>query len=165
MLSPLFSSYNWDSIPVPLQNAELVLIQSFVCSRIDYCSPYSYIGLPCHLPFWSTCWCYFKSYHVSLYNMPDVLHWFPVSQSIEFRILIWVWRCQLGNASAYAREPCYPHHMYGWRGNSPSTSPGELVVPFPCTSKTTSSLFSDWAHLVESPPCVCILLIIHSFIH
>src|ERR1043165_5590450 len=38
---------------------------------------------------------------ISRIIMRDVLHWLPVSQRIQFRISLWVLRCQLGCAPAY----------------------------------------------------------------
>src|SRR5688572_14818797 len=69
--------------------------------------------------------------------MRDVLHWLPVSQRIQFRISVWVWRCQLGSAPAYLREFCCPT-----RRNLRSASRGELVVPFARTSKMQRCAFS-----------------------
>ena len=40
--------------------------------------------------------------------MLDVLHWLPVRQRIQYRVVSLVWRCQLGLAPAYLRDLCRP---------------------------------------------------------
>ena len=74
--------------------------------------------------------------------MRDVLHWLPVSQRIQFRISVWVWRCQLGIAPAYLREFCCPTSGLADRRNLRSASRGELAVPFARTSKMQLRAFS-----------------------
>src|SRR6218665_1988725 len=40
--------------------------------------------------------------------MSDVLHWFPVRQRIQYRVVSLVWRCQLGLAAAHLIDLCRP---------------------------------------------------------
>src|SRR6218665_1809475 len=44
--------------------------------------------------------------HVTRY-MLDVLHWPPVRQRIEYRVVSLVWRCQLGLAPTYLIDLCW----------------------------------------------------------
>ena len=130
-------------------NAALTVVHAFVCSRIDYCSTI-YAGLPLGriaqvervLRAAARLVGGFSKFdHISHY-MRDVLHWLPVSQRIQFRISVWVWRCQLGSAPAYLREFCRPTSGLATRRNLRSASRGELAVPFARTSKMQLRAFS-----------------------
>jgi hypothetical protein len=130
-------------------NAALALVHAFVCSRIDYCSAI-YVGLPLEriaqlqrvLRAAARLIGGFSKFdHVSHF-MRDVLHWLPASKRIEFRISVWVWRCQLGSAPAYLREFCSPITGIAGRRNLRSASQGKLVVPFARTSKMQHRAFS-----------------------
>lgn len=50
---------------------------------------------------------FFKFDNVTNY-MCDILRWPPLSQCIEFRILAWVWQCQLRSASSYLHVVMLP---------------------------------------------------------
>ena len=129
-------------------NAALAVVHAFVCRRIDYCSAI-YAGLPLGhiaqvervLRAATRLGGFAKFDHISHY-MRDVLHWLPVSQRIQFRISVWVWQCQLGNAPAYLREFCCPTSGLAARRNLRSASRGELAVPFARTSKMQLRAFS-----------------------
>ena len=63
--------------------------------------------------------------------MLDVLHWLPVRQRIQYRVVSLVWRCQLGLAPAYLRDLCRP--VSGIQGSRSlrSAERGVLVVTGP----------------------------------
>ena len=71
-----------------------------------------------------------------------MLHWLPLQQRIMFRIGAMVWRCILGLAPAYLRDPCCP--TPGTRGRSLLRSSEQrlLFVPFARTSTTQARAFS-----------------------
>src|SRR6218665_3059201 len=75
--------------------------------------------------------------------MLDVLHWLPIRQRIQYRVVSLVWRCQLGLAPAYLRVLCRP--VSGAQGSRSlrSAERGVLVVPFARTAscRTTHSLW------------------------
>ena len=77
----------------------------------------------------------FSKFDYISHYMRDVLHWLPVSQRIQFRISVWVWRCQLGFAPVYLCEFCCSTSGLAARRNLRSASRGELAVPFAHTSK------------------------------
>src|SRR6218665_374884 len=73
--------------------------------------------------------------HISAY-MPDILHWLPLRQRIEFRVAAQVWYSLIGQASAYLAELCCP-----------SLSVGST------TTFARLSRASFMSHLLEPPPC------------
>ena len=98
-------------------SAATTLVHAFITSRLDYsnCSTL-YTGLPA---FRLSCLERVmrsaarligkiqKFDHVTRYTL-DVLHWLPVRQRIQYRVVSLVWRCQLGLAPAYLRDLCRP---------------------------------------------------------
>ena len=79
--------------------------------------------------------------HVTRY-MLDVLHWLPVRQHIQYRVVSLVLRCQLGLAPAYLRELCRP--VSGAQGSRSlrSAESGVLVVPFAPTASMQNRALS-----------------------
>src|SRR6218665_2414504 len=67
-----------------------------------------------------------------------MLHWLPLQQRIMFRIGAMVWRCILGLAPAYLRDPCCP--TSGTRGRSS------------LRSSVTLCSFSSYIH--NPGPCI-----------
>jgi len=74
--------------------------------------------------------------------MREVLHWFPVRQRIEYRVISLVWRCQLGLAPAYLIDLCRP--VSGARRSRPlrSAERGVLVVLVARTAAMQNRKFS-----------------------
>jgi len=96
-------------------SAATTLVHAFITARLDHCLTL-YSGLPSsrlscldrvlraaarligQIP---------KFDHVTRY-MLEVLHWLPVRQRIEYRVVSLVWRCHLGLAPAYLIDLCQP---------------------------------------------------------
>ena len=64
-----------------------------------------------------------------LLTMRDVLHWFPVSQCILYRISALVWRSVTGCAPSYLTDLCRPVSDLAHRRALRSSDRGELLVP------------------------------------
>src|SRR6218665_412213 len=79
--------------------------------------------------------------HVSKY-MLDVLRWLPADQRISYRIASMVWRCLLGIAPLYLREPCCPLHSAMSSRSLRSSQQRLLLVLFARTSTKQSRAFS-----------------------
>src|SRR5678815_4877001 len=98
--------------------AATTLVHAFITARLDHCLTL-YSGLPSsrlscldrvlraaarligQIP---------KYDHVTRY-MLEVLHWLPVRQRIEYRVVSLVWRCHLGLAPAYLIDPVSYTHL------------------------------------------------------
>src|SRR6218665_638632 len=74
--------------------------------------------------------------------MLDLLHWLPVWQRIQYRVVSLVWRCQLSFAPAYLIDLCRP--MTGAQGSRflRSAERGVLVLPFARTASMQNRAFS-----------------------
>src|SRR6218665_255007 len=86
--------------------------------------------------------------HISAY-MPDILHWIPLRQRIEFRVAAQVWYSLIGQASAYLAQLCCPSLSVGSTVlHLRSAEQGLLHVPFARTSTMQSRAFSVVGPLV-----------------
>jgi len=76
-------------------------VHACITARLDYCSTYCIDLLSSQL---SCLYIVLRILSVKYQNiimtphMLDVLHWRPVQQRIEFRVISLVWQCQLGLA-------------------------------------------------------------------
>jgi len=125
-----------------------------VSSRLDYCSSL-YIGVPAtrlnrvlrsaaHL-----------IGRVSIFDhisacMPDVLHWLPLRQRIEFRVAVLVWYSLISQAHAYLTDLCCPSLSAWSTRHLRSAEQGLLHVPFapPCRAGP-SPLLAFWYGMVS----------------
>lgn|SRR6218665_2102632 len=77
---------------------------------------------------WAACTracCSISKFYASYY-MRDMIHIPPISQRIDVRISVWVWRFQLVSASGYLRGALLPTSGLAARRNLRSASQGEL---------------------------------------
>src|SRR6218665_1028091 len=134
--------------------AAATLVHSFVTSRLDYCSSL-YIGLPATL---LNCLDRVlrsaarlisrvsKFDHISAY-MRDFLHWLPLRQRIQFRVVVLVWYSLIGQGPVYLADLCCPLTARSTR-HLRSAEQGLLHVPFDRTSTMQSRAFSVVGPLV-----------------
>src|SRR6218665_3994240 len=79
--------------------------------------------------------------HVTRY-MLDVLHWLPVRQRIQYRVVSLVWRSQFGLAPAYLRDLCRAVSGAQVSRSLRSAERDVLVVPFARTASMQNRAFS-----------------------
>ena len=73
--------------------------------------------------------------------MLDVLHWLPVRQRIQYRLVSLVWRFQLDLAPAYLIDLCRPVSAARGSRSLRSAERGVLAVPFARTAAMQNHTF------------------------
>jgi hypothetical protein len=117
-------------------NVAKTLVQSFVCSKIDYCNSVLYgvsqTNLRCLqsvLNGAARLVARRRKYdHISDAMRVD-LHWLPISQRIEFNICTYVYKCIHGLAPSYLMNYCTGVSSHGGRSRLRSAANGDLIVP------------------------------------
>lgn len=77
--------------------------------------------------------CLFMAFQSLIMSHITCVTLLPISPHTEFKILVYVWQNQLGNALGYFQKFCCP--VSGLPRNLHSASQAELLAPFACTSK------------------------------
>src|SRR2546425_1086674 len=143
---------------LPIDSIKL-LIQALILTRVDYCNSALY-GAPsvvlnrlqsvlnagARLIAQRS-----KFDHISAY-MRDELHWLPITERIEYKLCLQIYKCLHGLSPDYLSSHCRPVSSSAYRQSLRSASTGLLFIPTAKTNYGTRSFAVAGPTLYNSLP-------------